>query len=189
MLRYLMLALVVASVPILGSNAAIAQSGSVTLEWLSWSIFRLTSPGGKVILTNPFVVNPDSPVTVDDFKKVDYILVSDGHGDEMGQADKIAVKTKAKVLTSHTFATGHFKSRNVPMSQTLRGGPGSRFKLDGMTIRVVNSVHGSTTQDGLSDASAMGFFITFENGLTVYFAGSMNFRRWRRACSATSATT
>jgi len=42
--------------------AAQAPSGPVKMEWLSWSIFRFTSPTGKVVLTNPFVMNPDSPV-------------------------------------------------------------------------------------------------------------------------------
>ena len=69
--------------------AAPAQTGAVKMEWLSWSIFRFTSPTGKVIVTNPFVTNPDSPVKVPDFPKVDVILVADGHGDEVGSTDEI----------------------------------------------------------------------------------------------------
>ena len=168
----------------IASLPAFAQSKNPTLEWFSWSIFRLTSPSGKVFLTNPFVVNPFSPVTVDYFKKVDYILVADGHGDEIGQSDQIALKTGAKIFTTTTFARGYFLPRNIPARQIIRVGPGSRVRVDGTTIRAVNSVHGSTTRDGLSDASAMGFMITFENGLTVYFAGStavtMDMQLWGR---------
>ena len=154
------------------SLPAFAQSKNPTLEWFSWSVFRLTSPAGKVFLTNPFVSNPFSPVKVDDFKKVDYILVADGHGDEIGQSDQIALNTQAKIFTTFTLSRGYFEPRKIPAGQIFRVGPGSRVRVDGMTVRAVNSVHGSTTRDGLSDASAMGFFITFENGLTVYFAGS-----------------
>src|SRR5207249_3000609 len=32
-----------------------AQAGTVKMEWLGWSHFRFTSPGGKVVLTNPFI--------------------------------------------------------------------------------------------------------------------------------------
>ncbi len=81
-------ALLIAAIGILvtgGSLPVFAQSKNPTLEWLSWSIFRLTSPSGKVFLTNPFVTNPFSPVKVDDFKKVDYILVADGHGGELSK--------------------------------------------------------------------------------------------------------
>jgi L-ascorbate metabolism protein UlaG (beta-lactamase superfamily) len=150
-----------------GSAPALAQSKNPTLEWLSWSIFRLTSPAGKVFLTNPFVTNPFSPVKVDDFKKVDYILVADGHGDEIGQTDKIALNTGAKIFITFTLSRGYFEPRKIPAKQIFRVGPGSRVLIDGITVRAVNSVHGSTTRNGLSDASAMGFMITFENGLTV----------------------
>ena len=166
------------------SLSSLAQAKDPTLEWFSWSIFRLTSSNGKVFLTNPFVVNPFSQVTVDSFKKVDYILVADGHGDEIGQSDKIALKTKAKIFTTFTFSRGYFEPRKIPARQIFRVGPGSRVRVDGITVRAVTSVHGSTTPQGLSDASAMGFFITFENGLTVYFAGStaltMDMMLWGR---------
>ncbi|MCH8074448.1 MAG: MBL fold metallo-hydrolase [SAR324 cluster bacterium] len=144
----------------------------------------MTSPSGKVFLTNPFVVNPFSPVTVKDFKKVDYILVADGHGDEIGQTARIAFKTKAKIFTTFTLSRGYFEPRKIPARQIIRVGPGSRVRVGGITVRAVTAVHGSTTREGLSDASAMGFFITFENGLTVYFAGStaltMDMMLWGR---------
>ena len=184
---YIKRVLLVATIGVLsasGSLPALAQSKNPTLEWFSWSIFRLTSPSGKVFLTNPFVTNPFSPVTVDDFKKVDYVLVATGHGDEIGQTDKIALKTGAKIFTTFTLSRGYFEPRKIPARQIFRVGPGSRVRVDGMTVRAVNAVHGSTTRDGLSDASAMGFMITFENGLTVYFAGSTalttDMRLWGR---------
>jgi hypothetical protein len=37
--------------------------------------FPFTSLTDKVVVTNPFVMNPDSPVKVDNFPKVDVILV------------------------------------------------------------------------------------------------------------------
>jgi L-ascorbate metabolism protein UlaG (beta-lactamase superfamily) len=154
--------------PILGP----AQSGPVKMEWLSWSIFRFTSPTGKVVLTNPFVVNPDSPVKVPDFPKVDVILVADGHGDEVGSADEIALKTGAKVVTPFEMFNVYFDPRKVPVAQVHRSGPGDLLRVDGLTIRNVNSVHGSGTPDKAYGGPAMGFMIHFENGLTVYFAGS-----------------
>src|ERR1700693_6334969 len=66
--------------------AGFAAGNPVKLEWFSWSIFRLTSPTGKIVLTNPFVTNPDSPVKVADFPKADVIVVADGHRDEVGSA-------------------------------------------------------------------------------------------------------
>src|SRR5262245_34610873 len=151
---------------------ASAQSPPVRLEWLSWSHFRLTSPGGKVILTNPFVTNPDSPIKVDDITKADLILVADGHRDEIGSADEIAIKTGAKVLAAGELMGGYFADRKLPATQFLSTGPGDRHVVDGITIRGVNSVHGSGTPDKGYGGAALGFVIRFENGLTVYFSGS-----------------
>jgi L-ascorbate metabolism protein UlaG (beta-lactamase superfamily) len=154
------------------AGQAPAQSGPVKMEWLSWSIFRFTSPTGKVVVTNPFVTNPDSPVKVVDFPKVDVILVADGHRDEVGSTDEIAIKTGAKIVTPFEMWTVYFEPRKVPEAQMHRSNPGDWFRLDGLTVRNVAAVHGSGTADKLNGGPAMGFMIHFENGLTVYFAGS-----------------
>jgi L-ascorbate metabolism protein UlaG (beta-lactamase superfamily) len=142
------------------------------MEWLSWSIFRFTSPSGKVVVTNPFVANPDSPVKVPDFPKVDVIVVADGHGDEVGSTDEIAMKTGAKIVTPFEMFSNYFDPRKVPVAQVHRSGPGDILRVDGLTVRNVNSVHGSGTPDKMYGGPAMGFMLHFENGLTVYFSGS-----------------
>lgn len=150
----------------------LAQGSPVKMEWLSWSIFRFTAPNGTVVLTNPFVTNPDSPVKVADFQKVDVILVADGHGDEVGSSDEIALKTGAKIVTPGEMRRNYFEPRKVPDQQILQSNPGDWNKIDNITIRNVNSIHGSGTADKMYGGPAMGFFITCEDGLTVYFAGS-----------------
>ncbi|HEV8309948.1 MAG TPA: MBL fold metallo-hydrolase [Methylomirabilota bacterium] len=164
-------AVIIGALALLGPRAE-AQTAPVTMEWLSWSHFRFTSPGGKVILTNPFVTNPDSPIKVADIVKADVILVADGHGDELGSADEIAIKTGAKVLAPGELLRTYFEPRKVPEAQLLRLNPGDRQRLDGITVRGVNSVHGSGTPDKMYGGPALGFMIQFENGLMVYFAGS-----------------
>lgn len=151
---------------------ASAAGKPVTLEWFSWSIFRMTSPTGKIVLTNPFVTNPDSKVKVADFPKVDAIVVADGHPDEVGSAAEIALATKAKVVASYEMYRVWFEPRKVPVEQVLRSSPGDWQKVDGILIRCIPSLHGSGTADKLDGGAAMGFMIKFENGLTVYFAGS-----------------
>ncbi|MEK6716006.1 MAG: hypothetical protein AABZ16_00755, partial [candidate division NC10 bacterium] len=105
----------VACILAMGATGAEAQTASVKMEWFSWSIFKFTSPTGKVVLTNPFVTNPDSPVKVADFPKVDVILVADGHGDEVGSADEIALKTGAKIASTFEMFNNYFEPRKVPV--------------------------------------------------------------------------
>lgn len=159
------------------AQEATPAPGAVTLEWLGWSFFRLTSPEGKVILINPFAENPDSPAAPEDITTADLIFAPNGHGDEVGSTVDIAQRTGARVFAPAELNTW-FIEQGVPEEQiAVRfGNPGDRFSLDGITLRMVNATHGSglpapsaTTPYG---GPASGVFITFENGWTVYFAGS-----------------
>src|SRR5215208_4160429 len=139
------IATIAASGSVGNAQTQLAKSGPVKMEWFSWSIFRFTSPGDKVVLTNPFVTNPDSPVKVPDFPKVDVIVVADGHADEVGSTHEIALQTGAKVITTFEMWGHYFEPRKVPIQQALRSNPGDVNRIDGITIRNVNSVHGSGT--------------------------------------------
>ena len=152
-----------------------AQEGEVTVEWFGWSFFRLTSPNGKVILLNPWATNPDSSVTVDDITQADLILAPNGHRDEIGETVQIAQNTGALVFTPFELGTW-FIEQGVPQNQVRRSNPGGRLVMDGIVVRMLNSVHGSglpsptaTTPYG---GPAASFMITFENGWTVYFTAS-----------------
>jgi len=164
-----------------GSAAPAAQpanGGSVGVEWFGWSHYRFTSPTGKVVLTNPFTSNPDSPIKPEDIEKADLIVVADGHGDEVGSTVQIANLTGATVL-----APGGVNSwlveQGIPRAQVPKTffQPGDRFTgVQGITVRSVESVHGSELSPPTASVPyggvAAGYFITFENGWTVYFSGS-----------------
>jgi L-ascorbate metabolism protein UlaG (beta-lactamase superfamily) len=161
------------------SSVAPAQSGPVKVEWLGWSFYRFTSPTGKVILTNPFITgNADAGVKLEEITQADLILVPNGHGDEIGDSIAIAKATGAKVVSPFELGTW-FIGRGVPEAQVMRRNPGSRFVWEGITVRVVGSVHGSGSgrdaafeRAPIYGGAAAGFIITFENGYTVYFPGS-----------------
>lgn len=159
-------------------SIAHAQS-EVTVEWLGWNAWRFTSPTGKVILTNPFLTNPDAPIRVDDIQQADLILVTNGHGDEVGQAIQIAQNTGARIVASSFEFGSWFIDVGVPSTQVMRASPGERVQFEGITVRTVNSIHGSAinaapgpTTTTPSGGIAGAFFITFENGWTVFFGGS-----------------
>ncbi len=177
-LRLLLAALIIVAAGPL-APVADAQPAPVKVEWLGWSFYRLTSPAGKVILTNPYITgNADAAVKLDEVAKADVILVADGHRVEIGDTIAIAKKTGAKVVAPFELGAW-FVAKGVPEAQVQRRNPGTRFVWEGITIRVVGSVHGSGSGQGTdSDTSpiyggaAAGFMITFENGWTVYFSGS-----------------
>ena len=175
----IVLALLLAVPAALFGPAALAQASSVKVEWLGWSAYRFTSPSGKVILTNPFYTrNPDALVKLDEITKADLILVPNGHGDEIGDTIALAKSTGARVVAPFELGTW-FASKGIPEAQVQRRNPGTRFVWEGITIRIVGSVHGSGSGQGTDNdvapiygGAAAGFIITFENGWTVYFPGS-----------------
>ena len=129
---------------------ALAQSGTVKVEFITWSFFRFTTPGGKVILTNPFITgNPDAAAgtPLEEVGKADLILFTDAHRDELGDTVEIAKKTGARVVTPAFEAGSLLIAWGVPEAQVMRRNPGGRFVWDGITIRVVGAVHGSGGRD------------------------------------------
>lgn len=161
---------------LMGAQILFAQErGEVKMEWLSHSHFRFTSPKGKILLTNPHLDNPDNKTKLEEITKADVIVVADGHRDEIGKAPEIAARTGAKIVTPRELGIGYLKMfAKVPDQQLVLAGIGDRFNLDGITVRVVHSIHGSGTPEPTAPygGNAAGFIITFENGLTVYFTGS-----------------
>jgi L-ascorbate metabolism protein UlaG (beta-lactamase superfamily) len=168
-----MLAMLVAA-PMTSAQQA---SGPVNMEWFGWSFFRFSTPGGKVVLTNPFAANPDSPLKPEDVTKADLIVTADGHGDEIGSTVAIAQTTGATVLAPGGV-NRWLMDQGVPQNQIPRMffQPGDKFETNGITVRSVASFHGSELTPPTSDVPyggvAAGYFITFENGWTVYFSGS-----------------
>src|SRR4051794_6936172 len=76
-----------------------ANAGKVKVEWLGHEFYRFTSPGGVVVITSPWLANPDGPVTLDELAKTDFILVPNAHNDDMGNPVEIAAKSGAMVIT------------------------------------------------------------------------------------------
>ena len=158
------------------TDASPVAGTDVTLEWLGWSHFRLTSPGGTVILLNPWVEgNPDAEITMDQIERADLILASQGHGDDQGNAVQLAIQTGATLFEPFELGTWMVE-QGVPEDQVIRSGPGARLELDGITVQMVAAVHGSSvsapTDTTPSVGISAGFVITFENGWTVYFDGN-----------------
>ena len=74
-------------------NLCQAQA-QVTIQWLGQSTFKITSPKGKVIVTDPWLkANPVTPAEHKDLAalgKVDVLLVSHAHTDHLGDAPELA---------------------------------------------------------------------------------------------------
>jgi L-ascorbate metabolism protein UlaG (beta-lactamase superfamily) len=156
------------------------QAGTVTMQYLGHSHYRFTSVEGKVLLTNPWLSHPELNRPLEEITRADLILVTNGHADEVGEAIPIALRTGAKIVAPAEL-NFWFMNAGIPAEQiaSLFMSPGDRLDWEGITIRMVNSVHGvgvnappGPMPEAPTAGIAAGYFITFENNWTVYFAGS-----------------
>jgi L-ascorbate metabolism protein UlaG (beta-lactamase superfamily) len=136
------------------------------IQWLGHSTVMAESDG-KRILIDPFLTgNPAAPITADKVS-ADFILVSHGHGDHIGDTIELAKRTGATVITNYEISEWLQKQGLTKVHGQQHGGahdfPFGRVKL---TL----AFHGSALPDGSYGGNPCGFLITFADGKKVYDA-------------------
>ena len=72
--------------------ASAPTPAGVEVVWLGQAAFKITTPGGRVIVTDPWLrTNPLTPAAykqLEHFGKIDVLLVSHGHFDHIADAPR-----------------------------------------------------------------------------------------------------
>ena len=90
--------------------ASQAAAQETKLKWFGHAAFSIITPNGKVLLIDPWLRNPSNPEGKDNkdalaaVSKVDYILLTHGHRDHVGDAVEIAKKTGALLIANPELA-------------------------------------------------------------------------------------
>lgn len=135
--------------------------------WLGHSGFQIDT-GEHLILIDPFVTgNPVAPVAPGDLQ-ADFILLTHGHGDHVGDTVAIAKRTGATVVGN--FEVGNWIARQGVQNVETPNLGGSKLLPFGM-IELTIAFHSSSMPDGSYGGSPHGYLITLNNGLKIYHAG------------------
>jgi L-ascorbate metabolism protein UlaG (beta-lactamase superfamily) len=158
------------------------------LKWFGHAAFSITTPGGKVLLIDPWLSNPSNPEpqkAVASLEKADYILITHGHRDHVGDAVEIAKKTGARLIANPELAANLVKLNGFPTMQAegdgIMGIGGEIRIADGeVMVHMTPAIHSSSVfnpKAGPNDAerayggNPAGFVVSIRNGPTIYHSG------------------
>lgn len=136
------------------------------LKYFSHSSFQVTTDSGLVLLIDPFLDdNPTCPVKSDDVT-ADFIVLTHGHGDHIGDAFKIAGRTDplficVNELANYCIEKG-FRAHNMHI--------GGAYDFDFGRLKFTIAHHGSMTPDNSYGGEPAGVVLTID-GKTLYHTG------------------
>jgi L-ascorbate metabolism protein UlaG (beta-lactamase superfamily) len=144
----------------------------LSITWLGHSTFILTTPGGKRIVTDPWLeANPKCPPDRKHIDAADLILVSHGHFDHAGDVEAVSRSTGAPVVAVFELATW-LEHKGVKNVQGM--GIGGTVNVAGLAVTMVPAVHSSSAMENdvpVYLGEPAGFVVRMENRQTFYFAG------------------
>jgi L-ascorbate metabolism protein UlaG (beta-lactamase superfamily) len=167
---------------------ATAAQAATKIHWYGQAAFKIETPSGGVILIDPWLTVPTNPDknSIAELGKVDYILITHGHRDHVGDALEIAKKTGAKVLAPYGLAFNLVSVLGFPQDQVMTGGNvGGTIDLPaaGAKVTIVNAIHGSELTApqlpppapgqpaALTSGNPVGYVIEIKGGPTIYHTG------------------
>ncbi len=136
------------------------------LRYFSHSSFQITTDGGHLILIDPFLDdNPTSPVSSEEVG-ADFIILTHGHGDHLGDSFKIAKRTDplficVNELANYCAAKG-FRAHNMHI--------GGAYNFDFGRLKFTIAHHGSMTPDNTYGGEPAGVVLTID-GKSIYHTG------------------
>ncbi len=126
----------------------------------------LTIGQHKLLVDPYFTGNSAAKVSARDVC-ADYILVTHGHGDHVGDAVDIAKRCGATCVANAEICRWLGAKGLKTHAQHIGGG----FTYPFGYLKLTNALHGSLLPDGSDGGNPAGFLLTTPDGLKIYMAG------------------
>jgi len=129
---------------------------------------------GTTLLIDPFIAqNPKYPKSFDLPSKIDYVLLTHGHGDHISDAVPVATKHGATVVAIYELAD-YVAGQGVSQHKTIGMNLGGTVQLGDVAASMVEAKHSSGAQDKSGThyvGVAAGYVLSIEGGSVLYHAG------------------
>lgn len=141
----------------------------VKVRFLGHAAFYLEGEGLKGLI-DPFLTdNPQASAKPEDFKDINYIFVTHGHKDHLGDAIEIAKRTGATIVA--VFELANYCASKGAKVHPMHVGGSARFPFG--RVKMIPASHGSGIVEGdrvIYGGNPCGFLISVE-GKKIYHAG------------------
>ena len=139
---------------------------SYTFTYFGHGTLGLEIQGTKLLI-DPFFKNNPATKTNPDELDADFLLITHGHGDHVGDAVEIALRTGAKVIANAEIGSWFSGKGAEVHKQHIGGGHDYPFGY----VKLTQAIHGSSLPDGSYGGMPGGFLITTPDGKKIYMAG------------------
>lgn len=136
------------------------------MTWFGHATFGMEIDGTQVLLDPFFSGNPMATEQAADVA-ADFIIVSHGHSDHVGDTVEIARRTGATVISNFEIANW-LAAQGVEKVHPQHIGGGFRYPFGYVKLTIAH--HGSALPDGSYGGNPAGVLITTNDGKKVYFA-------------------
>ncbi|CAN5189652.1 metal-dependent hydrolase [soil metagenome] len=167
-------------------TAPATAQGKVDLLWLGQAGYRITTPGGRIIVIDPYLsAGPKAPAPYKTdlaaLGKVDLLLVTHAHVDHLGDAPAIAKLNNTMLYGPADMVTPLITLGIIPANLGYRfNKSGTIEPVPGIRVTPVHAEHSSllvfpNPATGKNETHAagepVGYIIELENGFRIWHMG------------------
>lgn len=137
----------------------------VSVTWYSHACLLIETDGTRLLVDPFFSGNPLAPVSADAVE-ADFIFVSHGHGDHVGDTVAIAKRTGATVVANFEIVNW-LAAQGIDNSHPQHIGGGFDYPWGRVKLTIAH--HGSALPDGSYGGNPCGFLFSIQ-GRSIYHA-------------------